>query len=726
MKLRDLLIFAGGIAAVSQAGALSLGNSQGRVQLGSPLDLLFQVHADAGQTAQSSCLSADVWMGDTPLASSQVLLTAQEKSVRIRTTTPVYEPLITLKLNAGCTGAVSRSYTFFADPPSSMAATMQPIDLSKIQLSTLPATATTRSATPAIKSEKPARIAKRAVNPNAFKETLLSPSAGTPALTALVTAVNAVGPATNTSPEPAPAPSTTGTESEKPRLRIEPLEGLDSQSEVAAAAASSDLETTALVASALIDPETQLLLDANASRLEAMEQQLQTLQQQLSRNRSEIVGLQTQLVQAQNPDLPIWVHLMLGLLALALATIAWLIQRIKQERLNAHRSWADTVLAVEDSQRATTIDTQENSARAAVHPASAPLPEQASTSASPALQALETSPAPSPDVKEDPQSHTLYQEFEQLQSGHSTPDLAPSIAEVLTAQALFDVQEQAEFYASIGENDQAIAILQAHIAEHEASSPLAYIELLQLLYRLSRTEAYEEVREKFQAHFNVQVPNFLGFSRKGRDLWSGHPDVLSQIEAKWPTEDVQHLLRGLILRSHTPGLTESQTRFDLSAFDELLMLYNVAKTTPASSRGQLPGRTRTAPIEAPLPEVVFDHGASTPVTTYQTPSVDNAPVPSPPLPLNEAYLDLLSAAPAQTPLAPPAPYTDSPFQTPSHFAPNEALIDGLSLDWGSAAPSTQTAEVENRQVLNNLDAELQAFMMDERDLPKDNLPSSAT
>lgn len=718
MKLRDLLFFAGGIAAVSQVSALSLGNSQGRVQLGSPLDLLFQVHADAGQTAQSSCLSADVWMGDTPLASSQVLLTAQEKSVRIRTTAPVYEPLITLKLNAGCTGAVSRSYTFFADPPSSMAATMQPIDLSKIQLSTLPATAATRAAAPAIKSEKPARIAKRAVNPNAFKETQASPSAGTPAPTALVTSVNAASPATNTSQ----APSTTGTESEKPRLRIEPLEGLDSQAEVASAAASSDLETTALVPSTLIDPQTQLLLDANASRLEAMEQQLQTLQQQLSRNRSEIVGLQTQLVQAQNPDLPIWVHLLLGLLALALATIAWLIQRIKQERLNAHRSWADTVLAVEDSQRATTIDTQENSARAAVHPASAPLPEQASTSASPALQALETSPTPSPDVKEDPQSHTLYQEFEQLQSGHSTPDLAPSIAEVLTAQALFDVQEQAEFYASIGENDQAIAILQAHIAEHEASSPLAYIELLQLLYRLSRTDAYEEVREKFQTHFNVQVPNFLGFSRKGRDLWSGHPDVLSQIEAQWPTEDIQNLLRGLILRRHTPGLNESQTRFDLSAFDELLMLYNVAKTTPASSRGQLPGRTRTAPIEAPLPEVVFDPGASTPITTYQTPSVDNAP---PPLPLNEAYLDLLSAAPAQTPLAPPAPYTDSPFQTPSHFAPNEALIDGLSLDWGSAAPSTQTAEVGNRQVLNNLDAELQAFMMDERDLPKDNRPRSA-
>ena len=63
MKLRNILILAGSVAAASQACALSLGNSQGQVQLGAPLNLVFQVQPDDGQTAESSCITAAVWMG---------------------------------------------------------------------------------------------------------------------------------------------------------------------------------------------------------------------------------------------------------------------------------------------------------------------------------------------------------------------------------------------------------------------------------------------------------------------------------------------------------------------------------------------------------------------------------------------------------------------------------------------------------------------------------------
>ena len=726
VKLRDLLLLAGGVAAASQASALSLGNSQGTVQLGSPLDLVFHVHPDAGQTAQSSCISAEVWMGDAALGSSQVQLSTQAKTVRVRTTAPVYEPLITLKLNAGCEGSMSRSYTFFADPPSAMAASVQPIDLSKIQVSPLPAPQRSRAA-PAAPAEKPVRVAKRAVNPKAVQLAAADVNAVAAGPAPLMAAADEAknreaAPAVATPLTAAPAPA------EKPRLKMEALEGFDTAPVIAPPTDTADSNTATPLPSAVIDPHTQLLLDANASRFEAMEQQLKTLQQQLSRNRTEMSGMQTQLAQAQNPEIPVWVHLMLGLLALALATIAWLIQRIKHERLQAQRSWADTVLAVEDSERATTIDTRAPvanpwNAQSATTSEAGAITQSPSASAATRPAAPHATAAVTTSNEEEP---ALYQEFEQLQSGLPAQPSAPTMAEVLTAQALFDVQEQAEFYASIGENDQAIAILQSHIAEHEASSPLAYIELLQLLYRLSRTDAYEDVREKFQTHFNVQVPGFLGFSRKGRDLWSGHPDVLSRIEAHWPTDEVQDLLRSLILRHTNPSAAATQARFDLSAFDDLLMLYNVAKTTPAASRGQLPGRVRTSPTEAPLPEVVFDDAATAPVSTYQaTSTVPVLPV-SPPLPFAEASLDLLSAAPAQAPLSAPTPYTGSPFQTASHFAPDEALIDGLSLEWGAAAPVPEPPKVNSLLALDELDAELQAFMMDERDLPKDHRAGQAS
>lgn len=719
VKLRDLLILAGGVAAATHASALTLGNTQGNVQLGSALDLVFHVQADPGQTVQSSCVSADIWMGDTALNSSQVVLTAQDKSVRIRTTTPVFEPLITLKLSAGCAGAISRSYTFFADPPRNLAASVQPIDLSKIQVSSVPVAP--RVSAPVAQSEKPVRAAKRPVNPKAFKDQpAASANAAVPAALTSTAAADAPSAATPDTPADFSSPIQTAAEAEKPRLRIEPIEGFDSPPTTRTPASSADHTVASLNATNEIDEKTQLLLNTNASRLEAMEQQLQALQQQLSRNRSEITGLQTQLVQAQNPDLPVWVQLMLGLLALALAAIAWLIQRIKQERVNAKSAWADTVLAVEDSERATTIDTRANASNTSSMTlrTSSDVTEITSEATAPIHPNNSDEYDAAIDDKFKPAHH---QEFEALQPVTPTSANAHAIAEVLTAQALFDVQEQAEFYASIGENDQAIAVLQSHIADNEASSPLAYIELLQLLYRLSRTEAYEQVREQFQAHFNVQVPDFLSFARKGRDLWSGHPDVLGQIEALWPTDDVQNLLRGLILRRNTPDAVDSSIRFDLAAFDDLLMLYNVAKTTPPASRGQLPGRTRTAPTEAPLPEFVLDQ-ASFALNSANTTQTLNSPPPAPaPLPLADAYLDLLSAGPSQTPLATKTATSDSPFQTPNHFTPNEALMEGLSLNWEETlhAPTASSIEPQNKHLMVELDAELEAFMMDERDLPQD-------
>lgn len=718
VKLRDLLILASGVAAASQVSALSLGNSQGNVQLGSPIDLVFQVMPDAGQTADSSCIAADVWMGDAAIPRAQISLTPQGNAIRLRTSTPVYEPLITVKLHAGCAGAIARSYTFFADPPHTLAASTTPIDLSKIQVSPVPAA--TAAAVARAASEKKPRAPKRVVTPAANKPKVVAAASATTAPKSAPPAERTAAPA-DTSPA-APLAAAMNTSEDKPRLRVEPIEGLDAPGSAVPATSA----TTEPLPSSSIDAQTQLVLDANAARLEAMEKQLQTLQTQLTNNRSEITSLQTQLVQAQNQDLPLWVHIMLGMLALALATIAWLLQRIKQERMNAQRSWADTVLAVDDSAQATSIDTRSSTAvtpqaaAAAATPSAAeqPAPFEAATASvasKPASQSWSSTEASSPTVMPE----ELYAEFEQLAGHKPSPEASPSIAEVLTAQALFDVQEQAEFYASIGENDQAIEILQTHIAEHQASSPLAYIELLQLLYRLSRTETFEQVREQFQAHFNVKVPDFLGFSRKGHDLWSGHPEVLSKIEALWPTDEVQTLLRDLIVRKSAADHRESDMRFDLSAFDDLLMLYNVAQTTPASSRGQLPGRVRTAPTEVPLPEVVFDNvpaPTSYPARTAATAAADNTP-----LSLGAANLDMLSAAPAQAPLAPPNPHNDSPFQSTAHFAPDEILMDGLTLNWEATAstpPSTEQTDTASAEVkFQSLEDDLNPFIMDERDLP---------
>ncbi|WP_042419503.1 type IV pilus assembly protein FimV [Comamonas aquatica] len=726
MKLRNILILAGSVAAASQACALSLGNSQGQVQLGAPLNLVFQVQPDDGQTAESSCITATVWMGDDSLSPGNVLITPQATTVRVRTTQVVHEPLVTVKLTAGCAGSVARSYTLFADPPSSMAATIAPIDLSKLQVTPRPA------ARPAPAADAPARPVRKVT------KRVVKPAAAAPVAAAAVAAPAAASANSTVAPPPAPpavtAPAPSAAEpaaTTQPRLRMEPLEGLGSPQTAPEAPASA--ETT----EPRIDAQTQALLDTNAQRLQTLEQQLLGLQSQLKNNQTELLKLNTQLAQAEQQGLPAWVHILLGLLALSLACIAWLLQRIKQERQNSQHAWAETVLAAAHP----TAEPTEAALQAALTPATAPAPVpplvQAAAQQPEATETIIAATAPAmatPAVVAVPQEPPLPEpaQLQELPSqvAETAPARAPvappdtSLVEMLTAQALFDVQEQAEFYASIGENDQAVDILQSHIAQHQASSPLAYLELLQLLYRLSRTDAYEQAREQFQAHFNVQVPSFLGFSRKGRDLWSGYPEVLGKIEALWPTDDVQSLLRSLIVNNPATALADTEVRFDLAAFDDLLMLYNVAQTTPASSRGQMPGRIRTAPTEVPLPEVVFDAPAAVQVAapasflpddaflSLRTTPAPRAPVAPPEvtLPLQAAQLDMLTAAPAQSPLAATDLPGDSPFQSPSHFSPDEVLMQELSLDWNSTSPAA-SAPAD----FTTLD--LQTLTMDERDLP---------
>ena len=171
--------------------------------------------------------------------------------------------------------------------------------------------------------------------------------------------------------------------------------------------------------------------------------------------------------------------------------------------------------------------------------------------------------------------------------------LAPVVPAVKVVQPedLFDLQQQAEFFISVGEHDQAIAVMSKHIAQNHAASPWAYLELLRLYRSLSRVGPFNQLRTQFQQHFNAQVPEFAAFHQVNRRLLD-YPEVLARIEALWSDDAVVPLLEGLLFCRNATAPLE---RFDLCAYDDLLMLYAIAHTTPASSRGEPPPRQRTTP-----------------------------------------------------------------------------------------------------------------------------------
>ena len=718
LKFRHLLLLAGSVATASQAYALSIGSPRGNVYLGSAIDLSFQVQSDPGQTVDSSCVRAEVWMGDTTLLSKDVAVTLQPSSVRVRTSAPVYEPLVTIKLTAGCSGAITRSYTLFADPPATMAAAVAPIDLQQLQVN-VPAS----TELPPLPVARAARATEGAATAAPVKRTRpskrpINRSAILAAAQPEQTPDTSIAPATPATALQEPAAPNV----EQPRLRIEPIEGLDQTAPTTGSAETITLPEPlgeVAPADAVIPSDTDLqqLTDASNARLAAMEEQLKTLQTQLTTNRTEISGLHHQLAQAQNAPLPTWIYVLLGMLALALATIAWLLQRVKQERLNAKNTWADTVLAVDESTPtevapfvAPTVATDPVTHTAPA--ATTPLPHpdvQMPANATPSIPAVVVTPVPLKQAAL-PTTTMATTTVASVAATQSPPNAA--LDEVLTAQAMFDVQEQAEFYASIGENDHAIGILQNHIAQHEASSPLAYLELLQLLHRLSRTDAFAHASKKFQAYFNVNVPGFFEFADKGQNLASGYPHVLRDIEAQWKSDELPSLVRGLLVRDPLAPEPVHAERFDLAAFDDLLNLYNDIKTKPAAQRGVFSNPANVALAATAVPSVV---------TNAAMPEVELAAnVPdSTILKLEDTNLDMLSAAPADFSQSASLTSNDSPYQSTSHFKADEALFDGLTLDWDNAAPTpvppAATSKVESDPQLPSLDIDmqLQNFLQEE-------------
>ncbi|RYF40020.1 MAG: hypothetical protein EOO27_48315, partial [Comamonadaceae bacterium] len=67
VKIRNTIFGTGLWVVAAGAWALSLGNSRGMVVLGAPVDLSFDVQPDPGSDVASSCVTAQLRAGDTPI-----------------------------------------------------------------------------------------------------------------------------------------------------------------------------------------------------------------------------------------------------------------------------------------------------------------------------------------------------------------------------------------------------------------------------------------------------------------------------------------------------------------------------------------------------------------------------------------------------------------------------------------------------------------------------------
>lgn len=588
---------------------MSLGRHRGVALIGRPLDISVQAILDAQEDIASVCVDADVFFADNKIDKSRFRVTAektgatgQDALVRIRTTALVDEPVVTVYLRVGCLQKTEKRFVLLADLVSESA--------SSPAASQMPAAAPARppmvTATPA-PAAAPAGSAGTEANP-ANLPAVGAPSAAVPRR-ARIRAPAAASPPTSAGVDPAasarpiveatPSPSRRQRAKEardaqaaargSARLKLEPLDltidrdpTLRSSSEMLSVPAATPEGRSAAAAlwRALTAQPEDLLKDAE--KLQSLETSVRNLQVQSQKNQLMIETLTGQVQKAESERYANTLVYALGaLLLLALAALAyflrsWLLLRGGDEgdlpwwRKNEplEKGWANSSPKVEVS----SVPGEGSEARKPVRkqkavepPASSVLDLDLGVTDSGFIEVKHLSSRGSDSLPPLPRS--------------DRSDFAMSMthpARAVKAEELFDVQQQADFFVSLGQQEQAVEVLRSHITDNAQTSALVYLDLFNLYHQLGREVDYEELRATFNDLFNSQIPPFSLYRDKDKDAGPGleaYQVAMSRIEALWPSPKVLDIIEESIFRKPDAG----SEAFDLEAYRELLLLYSVAR-----------------------------------------------------------------------------------------------------------------------------------------------------
>lgn len=127
LKHKKIITGTGLLCLALGCAAATLGRAQGSVWIGKPLDLAIPVQFADGEDASAACVDADVFHADARQDTSRIRITVEPSGspqagvVRIVSSAPVDEPMVTVYLRAGCLQKNSRRYVLLAELPSDVA-----------------------------------------------------------------------------------------------------------------------------------------------------------------------------------------------------------------------------------------------------------------------------------------------------------------------------------------------------------------------------------------------------------------------------------------------------------------------------------------------------------------------------------------------------------------------------------------------------------------------------
>jgi pilus assembly protein FimV len=315
--------------------------------------------------------------------------------------------------------------------------------------------------------------------------------------------------------------------------------------------------------------------------LVALEESLNRLRTEPQATQTSLATLQAQLkaAETQRYSNPL-VYVLAWLAALLAVAVAALLWRQKTAR-RAPQWWAQQAPA-----RAVEV---------ASEPAStAPPPDQTSPAPTQRVAfapARRVAAAPAPLVDS---SRPMWADSRLTEA---PPDMVPEPRRDLSVEELIDLEQQAEFFVVLGQDEAAIDLLMGHVRNTGGISPLPYLKLLEIYKRRGDRSAYERIRERFNRRFNAYAPDWDADLQHGKSL-EDYPRTMVKLEGLWGApQRVMEVLDAMLFRRD-----ENEEAYDLPAYRELLFLYSVARdftTGAAPADGGDPSVDLLLPLDEP-------------------------------------------------------------------------------------------------------------------------------
>jgi pilus assembly protein FimV len=617
------VIFAATALASQQVWALGFGRAVSDAVLGQSFTFTVPVNVDPGERFGTDCMTTEVYYGEAPLPPAAIRTDLERGAadntwiVRITASAPVAEPIIEVAISAGCERRFTRRFSVFADPPTLGTTAAQ---LPRVAAPAPVATGDVADTTPAATSATGARAGRAAASagPMATPRPQVARKGPTMALANDLGAPPAASPsarhvdagsARKPGPRvPAPPPADVS------RLLLDPgVPHLKLDMEEPLMPPPSASSGAAIGLSDLDDPDTRAL--------KALEQGVQVARRDSQAQREQTARLQARLAEAQSRG--DWMPWLFGLLAVALAAIAALVWRLRQQNRIAHSDWF-------------------NQSQLGALPPAAPEPAPAEA-ATPDVVPRERAPAAAAALEvhhEDLADLGL----DDAVDARGIPVIDPAATRPLDRQAmaatmaqeatprelsveeLLDLEQQADFFIALGQEDAAVDLLMSHLRSAGGQSPLPYTKLLEIYKRQGDRSAYERTRARFNRRFNAYAPDWDTGPSAGRSL-EDYPDTIALLEGAWRSPiNAMAILEGLLFKRD-----DTSELFDLPAYRDVLVLYSLARDLWQNGGGNTGTQVDVLlPIDDPV------HAAPTPVYPSAREMNDRA------LPAEDAGLDLES------------------------------------------------------------------------------------